>query len=631
MSRIFFFALACAGLTFGAAPTWDSSGDALLSGTYNFRQVMYISDGSGNVNHEFAYFGNIIFDGKGGYTLPASNTLNDSLPNLNGTLAIPATGTYSVSASGYGFLSDPLAAGQSVYFLVAKGILLGSATENPGANNAYNNDLFTATPATPTFTNASFNGAYSITRFLPGGDVLFTMNPDGAGHIATVGNSGYTIDGNFGGASYNVTYAVSGGAVTVNNGGTFGVGDVGGIYLVSPEFETLYMSPDTNFIFGGSPTGYDIFVGVRNAATATTLSSGLYYEIGLDEDASQYRAAKTTRFDSYYGVFNAFLLGNPLTGATFGAAIGHERLLYAGSSAEGVTYTTTYPTGSYTGPANIGQFDPSATAQYTVGAGGIRIGLGIGPWLGIEVALPAPGQTPSGSVYLDPTGIVNTGSSAPFTAGIAPGEFISLYNGVNTGSSTSCATGAPFPTILSGIQVLVNGVPAPIYCVGSGNTPVTFIVPDAVSQNAIATIQVMNGTTLSNIVTTFVYKTTPGVLTFDPVGGIGLAAAEHADYSLITSLNPAKPGETIAVYLVGLGNPVPAGGIAVDVAGVGSTSIPYAGLTIDPGLYQINFQVPATAPNGDDVLAIAGPDSWSAESLLPVAGQTDSPMGTNQQ
>lgn len=613
MNRIFFLAIACASLAFGAAPSWDSSGDGLLTGAYNFRQVMYISDGSGNVSHEFAYFGSIIFDGRGGYTLSGSNTANDSAPNITGKLTIPSIGTYSVATSGYGFLSNPLAIGQSVYFLVSNGALIGSSTENPGTTAAYNNDLFIAAPATPTFTVANFNGPYTFTRFLPGGDAQFTMNPNGAGKLAPVNNSGYTVDGGrFSGASYTGTYTISGGAVIVNNGGSFLVGLAGGSYLVTPEFETLYLSPDTNFIFGGSPDGYDIFVGVRNATGITTLSGSLYYEIGLDEDGSQYRATKTAQIDSYYGVFNAFS----------GNIVGHERLLYAGSSAEGATYTTTYPAGSYSGPANVNQFDSSATMQYTVGAGGIRIGFGIGPRLGIEVALPVPAQTPLGGVYIDPTGIVNTASSAPFTAGISPGEFVSLYNGVNTGSSTTpCATGPSFPTIIGGIQVLVNGIAAPVYCVGSGNTPLTFIVPDDVSQYPIATIQVMNGSALSNIVTTFVYKTTPGVFTYNLLAFSGFAAAEHGDYSVITPNNPARPGETIALYLTGLGSPVPAGGIAVEVAGVASPSVPYAGLTADPALYQINFQVPATAPNGNDILAITGPGSWSSGALLPVAAK----------
>jgi uncharacterized protein (TIGR03437 family) len=203
--------------------------------------------------------------------------------------------------------------------------------------------------------------------------------------------------------------------------------------------------------------------------------------------------------------------------------------------------------------------------------------------------------------------------------------------------------------MLGGIQVLIDGIAAPIYCVGSGSTPITVIVPYEVSQYPIATIQVIDGSAQSNVVTAFVYQTTPGVLTFNPVGGIGFAAAEHANYSVITPSNPAAPGETIALYLTGLGNlfcvqstqsgpcvpPVDGGptgplgdttvaNIEVDVAGFGSTSIPYSGLSPDPGLYQLNFQVPATAPNGNDVLAIVGPNSYSSESLLPVAGQTQS-------
>ncbi len=65
------------------------------------------------------------------------------------------------------------------------------------------------------------------------------------------------------------------------------------------------MSPDTNFVFGGSPSGYDIFVGVRNATGPASLTNGLYNEIGLDEDASQYASDQTANIDTYYGVFNA--------------------------------------------------------------------------------------------------------------------------------------------------------------------------------------------------------------------------------------------------------------------------------------------------------------------------------------
>ncbi len=106
-------------------PAWDSSGNVLLNGAYNFRQVQYTSDGSGNIFRQIAYFGTITFSGTGTYSLSGSNTL----VSTGGAPGIPMSGTYSVSASGYGFLSDPLVAGASVYFLVSNHILIGSARQ----------------------------------------------------------------------------------------------------------------------------------------------------------------------------------------------------------------------------------------------------------------------------------------------------------------------------------------------------------------------------------------------------------------------------------------------------------------------------------------------------------------------
>ena len=44
----------------------------------------------------------------------------------------------------------------------------------------------------------------------------------------------------------------------------------------------VYISPDGNFIFGGSPQGFDMFVGVRTGSGASF--GGLYYQAGLDQD-----------------------------------------------------------------------------------------------------------------------------------------------------------------------------------------------------------------------------------------------------------------------------------------------------------------------------------------------------------
>jgi uncharacterized protein (TIGR03437 family) len=259
----------------------------------------------------------------------------------------------------------------------------------------------------------------------------------------------------------------------------------------------------------------------------------------------------------------------------------------------------------------------------------VRIGSGIGPYLGISVALPAPSFTVSG-VFLSPAGVVNSANSAPFTAGIAPGEFITLY-GANLAPGTETASTVPLPTLLDGVQVTVNGLPAPLNYVSPGQ--IQALVPYA-SGSTIARIQVINNNVASNAVTEFVNLTAPGVFTVPP-GGTGYGAVLHADYSFVTPQSPAQVGETVSVYLTGLGtvNPlIPDGSagvfsqttntITADISGVAAT-VSYAGLApVWAGLYQINLTVPSGVTAGDNYLDIAGPDSYASEALISVGSAT---------
>jgi uncharacterized protein (TIGR03437 family) len=175
--------------------------------------------------------------------------------------------------------------------------------------------------------------------------------------------------------------------------------------------------------------------------------------------------------------------------------------------------------------------------------------------------------------------------------------------------------------------VLINNLAAPIYYVSS--TQIAAIVPYETTAS-VAQIQVINNKTSSNVVTELVNATTPGVFT-NPAGGIGYAAAEHADGSLISASSPAQIGETIAIFVTGLGDVFPS--IADGAAGVsGSTSnaitadvngtaatVKYAGLA--PGeaaLYQVNLVIPTGLTSGDNFLDISGPDSYTTEALISI-------------
>ena len=268
--------------------------------------------------------------------------------------------------------------------------------------------------------------------------------------------------------------------------------------------------------------------------------------------------------------------------------------------------------------------------------GGIRIGSGIGPYLGLSVALQAPTMSSSLSttgVFLNPQGIVNAGSSAPFTAGIAPGELLTLY-GSNLASGLQVASGAPFLTTLGDVQVMINGIAAPIYYVTP--TQLSAIVPYGIT-GTVAKVQVFNNNVQSNTVTSLISTTAPGVLT-QLQNGLGYGDAVHQDGTLVNAKSPAQIGETVSLFVTGLGAVSPtildgAAGpttplsnatatIAAYIGGVEAT-ITYAGLAPQlAGLYQINLTVPAGVTAGDNNLDIAGPDAYSSECLIAIGGAT---------
>jgi uncharacterized protein (TIGR03437 family) len=443
---------------------------------------------------------------------------------------------------------------------------------------------------------------------------MLTMNPDGAGNLGTVGFGGYV--GQTGSAKAlqslpNVKYIFSGGAakVTFPNSNTA---------LFAGDYY-LYFSPDGNFVFGGSPYSADLFVGVRTGTNTPNLS-GLYYEAGLDQDESTLIAGYAS-LDSFYGSLSA----------NAGAIVGHQRLLDVfNSSATNYTYSD-----AYTVPSS-GVYS-SASTNYVV-SNGIRIGSGIGPSLGISVALQAPAMNSNLSttgVFLNPQGIVNAGSSAPFTAGLAPGELLTLY-GANLASGLQVASGIPFPTTLGKVQVTVNNIPAPIYYVTPAQ--LSAIVPYGVT-GSVAKVQVYNDNVPSNSVTAFIGKTAPGVLT-QLQNGLGYGDAVHLDGTLVNAGNPAQIGETISVFVTGLGAVSPtivdggagptdvlanaAGTITAYIGRVQAT-VGYAGLAPQlAGLYQINLTVPSGVTAGDNFLAIAGPDAYSSECLIAIGSATSS-------
>jgi uncharacterized protein (TIGR03437 family) len=633
-SPLLFIMAAVTGITASAqtSPAFDNSGNGKLNGTYYFRHVLWALSDTGDLSDAQSLYGTISFDGNGHYTINNGTIVDASEESVATGQTI--TGTYTISASGYGYIDNPFNSfdglGDEVYGLVTNqlspgspGIFMGSSTET---QEGYN-DLFIAAPlASPLPTASSLNGTYVIVGIdnpsLSSADardyqVTFTANGAGKFTVPNQGAFGYvTSEGgsliyqSIGTQSYNA----SSGAFSL----TFTTAQLSDANLLTGQ-HFLYMSPDGNFIFGGSPEGWDMFVGVKQT-TNTSNFTGVFYQAGMDLNITgELEGYDESTPDSYYGSLV------PLSGSY----LLHQRLNNQfnnnGDYTEAYDYTANDPL-SFN--SNGTEDDPFSLQHYIFGANGaIRIGVGNAPFLGIQLAIQAPTFSGSG-VYINPTGIQNAANSALFTAGLAPGELITISGtGFPTGPFTN--PGLALNTTLGGTQVLIDGIAAPIYYVTG--TLIAAQVPFEVgnASSPVLSIQVTTPQGSSNVVTVYQNATQPSIYTI-PAGGNGLSAAVHiSNNSLVTTGNPAVPNESLYVYTNGFGAVSPA---VADGAPASSTTLSSANNTIafdilDPntfdtfpsggggtpsfaglappyaGLYQMNFTVPSTDSSGNPITA----------------------------
>jgi uncharacterized protein (TIGR03437 family) len=191
-------------------------------------------------------------------------------------------------------------------------------------------------------------------------------------------------------------------------------------------------------------------------------------------------------------------------------------------------------------------------------------------------------------------------NSASFHPGLPlPGGLASLFvRGVNV-AGTVTGTGVPLPIELAGVSILVDGKPAPILGVAAlSNSPdmqqVNFQVPFEAKSNRVE-VRYAGASEFAQP-----FTGAPGIFLLPD----GSPAIQHAsDYSQVTADHPAAKGETIIVYVTGLGVVTPAGVTGMPANGAAAVpgnicrfsdigSVLYAGLVPGfVGLYQMNIQL----------------------------------------
>jgi uncharacterized protein (TIGR03437 family) len=235
--------------------------------------------------------------------------------------------------------------------------------------------------------------------------------------------------------------------------------------------------------------------------------------------------------------------------------------------------------------------------------------------------------TRNGAPVLNPGGTLN--AFVPLVGSpLAPGMIVQIY-GSNLASQVTVSSTIPLTTSLNNTSVIIGGVEAPLFFVSPGqiNAQVPFELQSGTSYQVIVNA---NGA-LSTPNPIQLAVDAPGIAAFSS-GGI---IAEHGDGSLVTEAAPAAPGEFIMFFVSGMGlttNQVASGHPSPGAPNLAQPTDPptltlnganvpvsFAGLTPTlVALYQVNFQVPANAPNGDLQLVLTQSGGQSNTTVLPV-------------
>jgi uncharacterized protein (TIGR03437 family) len=286
--------------------------------------------------------------------------------------------------------------------------------------------------------------------------------------------------------------------------------------------------------------------------------------------------------------------GNPITNATVVLTFsnGEQPLIAQLEDASTGTYTATWS------PSVVGNV--TVTARATSGSALSSAFSAVTTTGGTITANNVPIITRRGTVHN-----LNPLAGAP----LAPGTVAALY-GSGLASTAGAPSQVPLPTTFQGTTVTIAGIDAPLFYVGGGqiNLQIPAELPSYGTYPVVVTVNGAVG--VPDTIT--IGDVSPGVAAYAD----GTLIAQHLNYTLVNATNPAVPGETLIMYLAGLGatNPaVPTNGIApsaeplarpvdpvtVTVAGEPAAT-PYAGLTPGAiGLAQIDFTIPLDAKPGN--------------------------------
>jgi len=242
---------------------------------------------------------------------------------------------------------------------------------------------------------------------------------------------------------------------------------------------------------------------------------------------------------------------------------------------------------------------------------------------------------PSGPSVPGPTAVVNAASFA--SGGLIPGGMATLFgSNLTAQKGINLASGLPLATDLLKSSIKFNNtIAAPIFAVDNvnGAEQINFQVPWELSKLVGSTVvlQVENNGALGAPVKVPVLAAQPGVFSYT-VGANTFGVVLHSNFQLADSAHPVTPGEVVLIYCTNLGvvaptiaDGAPGTGKELTVAkptvtiGGATGAVSFSGLAPGfVGLDQVNVQVPASLPSGNQPLVVSIGGASSKTVLLPV-------------
>jgi uncharacterized protein (TIGR03437 family) len=214
-------------------------------------------------------------------------------------------------------------------------------------------------------------------------------------------------------------------------------------------------------------------------------------------------------------------------------------------------------------------------------------------------------------------------NGASFAPEVAPGSVVSIF-GQFLAPELAQAAAYPLPTQLARTDATYNGVKLPLYFVSARQ--INAQLPFDAQDEAVIKVTTPSGTSETRI---SILSSAPGIFVLPA----NVPAVVKADNSLVSDLNPVRPGDFIVIFLTGLGRvagAINAGTAApaaplMRVSGqvqvmIGNTVATPAFAGLAPGyagLYQINVQVPAGAEAGRRSLRVSA--SGVLSNVVPLA------------